>query len=544
LTLTVFWVEYQLWGLDTFGYHLINVLLHALSAVLIWRGLVRLGLPGAWWAALLFGVHPVHVESVAWISELKNTLSGFFYFASFLSALRFFQIKGDSRPPSAPSSHIYYWLSLFLFVCALFSKTVTATLPAALLLVLWWKRGISGRYVKNLVPFFVVGILMGVLTVWMEKEAGAVGEEWDYSVIERFLIAGRILWFYAGKLIWPSVVFSYPRWHIDSGQLWQFAYPLAVLGLVAWLWLYRGKTGKGPLTAVLFFAGNLFPVLGFLSVYPMRYSFVADHFQYIASVGLLALFTSFIFYYLNNKIAYGFYAARAVMILALVLCAAATWGLGYHYRDSETLYRWTLSRNPASGLALNNLGNYLSSRGDHQEAIALLTENLVHSPDKTLAYNNLGEAWVEAGQPQRALEYFREAMRLDPKMEETRVGYGDALRRLGRREEAVRHFQAALREGSDLPNIHYKLGLTLIEVGRPEEAARELLKGLAINSEWPSAYFNLGVAWVMSGRLQKAAWSFREALRIEPDFKEARRHLEALEKKLRIGGLRREGRLN
>jgi hypothetical protein len=286
---TSFWLEFHLWGLWPLGYHLVNVLFHGCSAILLWRVLLRLGVRGAWLAAAVFALHPVQVESVAWITERKNILSGVFYLSALLAYVRFLGLGRGGFGPRGRWG--WYWLALVLFLCALLSKTVTCSLPAAILLLLWWKRSrLRLNDVLSLVPFFVLGAALGLTTAWMEQHyVGAQGAEWALSWLDRCLIAGRALWFYVGKLVWPArLAFIYPRWQIDSA-LWQYCYPLAAVGLVVCLWVLRRRIGKAPLVAALYFGGTLGPALGFINVYPMRFSFVADHFQYMASVGLLTL---------------------------------------------------------------------------------------------------------------------------------------------------------------------------------------------------------------------------------------------------------------
>ena len=279
---SAFWVFYQLWGDNTLGYHLANIVLHASSAFLVAVILRRLAIPGAVLAALIFAVHPVNVESVAWMTELKNTLSGVCYLGAALMYLRFDESR-DRR---------WYALAAGLFVLALFSKTVTATLPAALLVIFWWQRGrIRWREdVVPLLPFFAIGVAGGLLTAWVERaQIGAEGPAFQFTFVERCLIAGRAFWFYLGKLVWPTdLMFIYPRWQVSQQVVWQYAYPIALVALVAALWWYRTRS-RAPLAAVLFFAGTLFPALGFFNVYPFIYSFVADHFQYLASLGIIVL---------------------------------------------------------------------------------------------------------------------------------------------------------------------------------------------------------------------------------------------------------------
>ncbi len=302
LLLTSFWVEYQLWGLAPFHYHFINVLLHVLNALLLWRALRFLKVPGAMMAAAVFALHPVNVESVAWISERKNVLSGLFYLSALIFYLRFSlpdsypgKLTAESEKTSSSKNSIrFYVLSMIFFLLALLSKTITCSLPAALLLLLWWKKGrIEWCDIKFLIPMFLIGFVLGINTIHMETQAGAQGAEWAFSFLDRILIAGRALCFYAEKLILPiNLTFIYPRWEINSGIWWQYCFPLAAGIIIVLLWVFRKRIGRGPIVAVLFFSGTLLPALGFFNVYPHRFSFVADHFQYLASIGLISLVVS------------------------------------------------------------------------------------------------------------------------------------------------------------------------------------------------------------------------------------------------------------
>ncbi|MDI1318806.1 MAG: hypothetical protein PSW75_01255, partial [bacterium] len=279
---SAFWLEHHLWGDATLGYHLLNVLLHATTACLFGRLLQRLAVPGAWLAALLFALHPVCVESVAWISEQKNTLSAVFYLAAALAYLRF---DDGERTPRR------YVLATGLFVLALLTKSVTATLPAALLVVGWWRRGRLDwrRDVRPLLPWFVLAGASGLFTAHFESALiGAQGADFNLGVLQRCLLAGRVVWFYLGKLAWPAdLIFIYPRWTIDTAVWWQWLFPLAGLALLGGL-AWWSRQSRGPLAAALLFGGTLFPVLGFVNVYPFVFSFVADHFQYLASLAVFA----------------------------------------------------------------------------------------------------------------------------------------------------------------------------------------------------------------------------------------------------------------
>ena len=285
LVFTSFWIEHKFWALDPLGYHLDNIIIHCINAVLLWRILYFLGVKGSWLAAAIFAIHPVQVESVAWITERKNLLSGFF---SFLSLYFFLKFYNPDKPlnfnedQNGERPWPIYGVSLFFFICALWSKTVASTLPAVILLIHWWKQNsIRKKIFLMMIPYFTLGFVFSIITIQLEKfKVGAIGPEWDFSFLDRLLIAGRALWFYIGKLVWPNpIIFTYPRWSIDDSIWWQYIYPVTFLFLIFLLWHWRKNIGRGPLTAILFFAGSLFPALGFFNVYPMRFSFVADHFQ-------------------------------------------------------------------------------------------------------------------------------------------------------------------------------------------------------------------------------------------------------------------------
>lgn len=469
LVFTGFWLENRVWGMQPTGFHVVNAVLHFLGALLLWRLLWLLELPGAWLAAALFALHPVHVESVAWVSERKNVLSGLFYLAAAIVVLRG---AGVTREPAA---HTFgrTLLGLALFQCALFSKTVACTLPAALLLVLWWKRGrIARREVLELAPMFVLGIGFGLLTAWLEKSAvGATGVAWDHSGYERVLIAGRVVWFYLGKLAWPDpLIFSYPRWEIDAAQHWQALYPLAAGLALVGLWLARERIGRGPLVALLFFGGTLLPALGFFDVYPMRFSFVADHFQYLASVGPLAL-----------AAAVGTHASRRAGApgrwIGLALAGVVLAGLGTltHqrvpvYDGLESLWRDTVSQNPSSSLAHYNLGNLLRDRGERESAIHHYRQAVAFETTLTLAHNNLAGVLVQGGDTREAIVHYRRAVELDPDYALAHYNLATVLRDLGRLEAAIDHYAQALRADPDYAQAHYALGRSLAEAGRPDDA--------------------------------------------------------------------------
>ena len=279
---TSFWLEHKLWGYSFSGYHLVNVLWHSLSVVLVYRIVNKLKVPGALLAAGIFAVHPVMVESVGWMTEQKNTLSTMLYLGSMLTYLEF----DESRRRS------HYVLALGLFALALLAKSVTVTLPVAMLVIFWWKRGTLAwrRDIGPLVPFFLLSVVSGLMTVWVERKlVGAEGAAFELNYLQRTLLAGRAVWFYLGKLLWPvNLSFTYVRWTIDPSQWWQWIFPIAALIATLALWSIRGRW-RAPLAGWLFFCGTLFPILGFVSLYMFLYTFVADHLQYLASLGIIVV---------------------------------------------------------------------------------------------------------------------------------------------------------------------------------------------------------------------------------------------------------------
>ncbi len=403
---TTYWIEYRIWGLWPAGYHTTNILLHGLATCLLGMVLSRLNVPGAWLAAAIFAVHPVHVESVAWITERKNTLSAVFYL---LAALTYLKSRESETKPNWP----WYAATIVLFCCALLSKTVTVTLPAALLLVTWWKFGkITRRDIAFLTPMFLLAIPFGLLTAWLETHhVGTRHIDLGLSPIERLLVAGRAFWFYVGKLLLPvELTFIYPRWEASAAVWWQYLFPISFFALIAGLWTQRQRIGRGPLAAGLFFAGTLAPALGFVDVFPMRYSFVADHFQYLASIGIIVLVAAIV----ATKLTPRFHRSQLIFAASLLLAilGVLTWRQCGIYTDAETLWRDTIDKNPKAAIAYTNLGNlYTRENRNLDEAIRLLTTAIqLKTDDPADAYSNRAVARQLRGDLPGALEDFTAAI--------------------------------------------------------------------------------------------------------------------------------------
>jgi tetratricopeptide (TPR) repeat protein len=518
---SAFWLFARLWGDDTLGYHLVNIVLHAFSGVLVVVILRRLEVPGALLAGALFALHPVHVESVAWMTELKNTMSGALYLLSALAYLHF----DDSRRRTT------YAVALVLFALALLSKSVTATLPAALLVVFWWRRGRVdwSRDVVPLVPFFALGLSSGLLTAWVERTfIGARGAGFDLTVLERGLIAGRAAWFYLSKLLWPvNLIFVYPRWNVSQAVWWQYLFPLALVALLAFAWRYR-TTSRAPLAALLLFCGTLLPALGFVNVFPFRYSFVADHFQYLASIPMLALAAAGLTALARRWLPAPAPAIAAAAVLLGVL-GSLTWLQSRQYVSAETLYRETIARNPGAWMAYNNLGSLKlqgssTSARDASEAAELVQQALRLFPDNPEAHNSLGVAYQRLGRLDAAEREHQEALRLLPSYAGAYNNLGIVAEQQGHLEDAVHYYSTALRlhkRERDRVEAYHNMGSVLRKLGRYDEAIAQIEAALRINPDYADAHGNLAMALVRAGRPDEAIQHYREALRLKPDYAEA-----------------------
>jgi tetratricopeptide (TPR) repeat protein len=486
---SVFWVEHKLWDELFLDYHLVNILLHAFSAVLLLKVLQRLEVPGAHFASAIFALHPVNVEAVAWISELKDTLSGVLCLGSVLAYLSF--DRGRSRKS--------YAIALGLFLLGLMSKTVIATLPAALLVVFWWKRGKVGwkKDVLPLGPYFLAGLVAGLFTAWVERKfIGAQGKAYDFSVIERFLVAGRAFWFYLGKLYWPeNFIFIYPRWNIDQTIWWQYLFPASALALLAALWRLSRRY-RGPLAAFLFYAVTLFPALGFFNVYSFRYSFAANHFLYLAGIGPITLAAAGIAGLLDRfKNRQPFPKAGFYGVVLLVL-GVLSWRQSGMFVDSETLWRTTINRNPDCAMAYNNLGVLLQQRGQLDEALADFQKAVTLQPDSAEAWTSLGRALFQKGQRDKAVVGLRKALEIRPDYVVGHNNLGCAFFEMGMLDEAIIQFQIAVELQPHDETAQANLGNALMKKGRLDEAMLHLQKALEIKPH-DLAVMN-SLAWILA----------------------------------------------
>src|SRR6516165_4394753 len=440
LVYTTFRIERALWGLNPSGYHWVNLLLHVANALLVWRVLVRLNVPGAWLASAIFALHPVQVESVAWITERKNVLMGFFFLLTLLAWIAF--VDERTRRP-----WVFYCLALVTYVLALSSKATACTLPAALFLILWLqKKPITMRRLMQIVPFVILGIGMGLLVVWWERYHQGTNRAAFaiLSPIERILVASRAIWFYLSKIFWPSnLTFIYPRWSISPANLLDYIWLIAGIAACVAIYFIRRYVGRGVEVAAAFFVATLSPVLGFIMLFTFRYTFVADHYQYLACIGPIAVTSAGI---ISSSDRFAQYRAAIVSVSLLVVASLGvlTWRQAATYSDVETLWRTTLARNPECWMAHTNLGLVLLQENKIDDAIAQYRSALQMQPDSWDAEYNLGTALVGKGQVDEAILHCEKAVRMRPTDPDAQVSLGNALFQKGRIDEAIAHYQKAI----------------------------------------------------------------------------------------------------
>src|SRR5437016_4163935 len=492
LVYTIFRIERALWDLNPSGYHWVNLLLHVANALLVWWLLVRLNVPGAWLAGAIFALHPVQVESVAWITERKNVLMGFFFLLTLLAWIGFIDER-TKRPWR------FYVLALGLYVLALSAKSTACTLSAALLLILWLqKRPITKQRLIQIIPFVILGTGIGLLAVWWERyHQGTNRAVFPFlNPIDRILVASRAIWFYLDKLIWPTnLTFIYPRWNISPAHLLDYTWLLAGTVLCVAIYFLRRYVGRSVEVAAAFFVITLSPVLGFIMLYTFRYTFVADHYQYLACIGPIALVSAGLVT-VSNSLEYG---PRFLSVLGIVIFSALgllTWRQSASYRDSETLWRTTIDKDPGCWMAESNLGSELLEGGDIDGAIAHLEKSLRLKFDVLEAHNALTWALFRKGDADAAIAEAHVALNFDPTNADTHTVLGMALMTKGRLDEAIAQLSKAIELLPNHSRAHYHLAVALAEKGETVDAIAHYEKAIKAQPDLFEALTNL--AWIFS----------------------------------------------
>jgi len=482
-TSSVLWFEWRLFGENATGYHILNILLHAANAILVWQVLKSLKIPAALLTGLLFATHPVNVASAAWIAEHKNTISTLFYLLSILSYLKFRNTDEISC----------YWKALVLFLLALLSKTSVVMMPFVILGIGWWQdERISWEDLRHALPFFGLSILLGLVTVWFQYTNAIAQETVRYDdFLSRLAIAGRAVWFYLSKALFPvRLCFIYPRWELPATSVFSFLPIILLIMFFTFLWINRKKWGRPLLFAVGYFVVTLIPVLGFLDIYFMQFSLVADHWQYVSIVGITALLAGGGATMLRNWGArYPFMLMAGLALIAVF--AGLSWQRAHIFKNEEALWCDTISKNRAAWMPHNNLGIVLMSDGRYRESVHHFSEALRIKQDYWVAWYNMGNAFLEWEKPDKAITSYFESLKLKPRNAAALNNLGYALFQTGRVEEAIQFYSEALKVEPLYENAHLNLGDAMTKLGKLEEAVYHYSQALKVNPCDAVAHYNL-----------------------------------------------------
>ena len=518
------------------GYHITTVLLHLLGALSLWRLFAVMKLPGAWLAALIFAVHPVCVESVAWVSELKNTLSLPLFLWSAIHYIAFDDLVSAGAAPGDRRAAKHYVAAIAFFLLAMFAKTSVVAMPVLILLYAWWKRNaVTSRDLVFAAPFFVISIVLGLITIWYQH-GRAIGQETIIvgGLDSRLASAGLSLAWYMKILAWPVHLLPiYTKWAVDPPQVWQFLPWPVLVGVTWWFWQNRATWGRHALFGLGFFLLMVAPVLGFITISYMRITWAADHFIYLPMIGIIGVVVAGVASWARRLSAEErsyVQVGTAVLVVALTLLAhgdAACWV------NEDALWTHTLTYNPNAWQAHNRLGAKKFSRG-HVENLGpeagLRPEMGVEQtrigpqtriqnlgafyhfswstflrPDLGETHNNLGTAW--SARAQSALQQGNKAA-ADMCM-----------------TKAVEQFAEACRVTPHVPAIHVNLANSLAAAGRFSEAAEKYAELVGQEPNNPALINNYGVALYKSGRTEDSIVQFRKALEIAPGLKDAQESL-------------------
>jgi protein O-mannosyl-transferase len=492
LTLTTFWMEHALWGLGPLPYHLVNVLLHGACAVLLWRVLRGLRVQGAWLGAALWALHPVAVESAAWITEMKNTESGLFFLLSILFFVRWLRAKELDRRTGGSWN---YALTLLFAALAMASKSSAVILPVVLCLCAWWMEGRwRWRNVTKVLPILLMAMVASALPIWSQslQLATVTDPQWVRTWPQRLATAGDAVWFYLGKLLWPHPLIAiYPRWQIDAGQWVSYLPLLAVIVILSVFWFKRELWSRACFFAFAYFMAALLPILGLVDNFIFQFSFVFDHFQYLASIGPLALTGAGLARFSDMVIPKKPWLQSGLCAGLLLFLGMTSWQRTWVYQSQETLWTDTLAKNPTCWVGQYNLGSIL----------------------------------LQKGQVDKALEHFQNAVEINPNYLEAHSNLGLALLQKGQMDEAVAHFKKASEIAPNSLSTHYNLGVALFRNGELDEAVAQYRKALEINPNSLETHYNLGLTLFKKRQLDEAIAQFLEVLRLKPDFSPAQDYL-------------------
>ncbi|HUB67274.1 MAG TPA: tetratricopeptide repeat protein [Candidatus Methylacidiphilales bacterium] len=470
LVITMFWVEHALWGLAPLPYHLVNVCLHAACAVLLWRVLENLKIPGAWLGAALWALHPLQVESAAWVSEMKNTQSGLFYLLTVL-----FFVRGLRAKTLNLKSHSWnYGLTLLFAALAMLSKTSTVILPAVLCLCTWWMEDRwRWRNLVGLIPLFVMSATAIALT--MQPNSSEIKTRIEPEEMrtwpQRVATAGDAIWFYLGKLLRPRPLMTiYPRWQVDAGQAASWLAILAALVILSVFWFNRRGWSRPWFFAFAYFLAALSPFLTLIDQSFWQYSLVEDHLQYLAAMGPLALAGAGLLRFSHWILPGKWWLQSALGAGMLLILGIGSWQRAWVYQSEEAFWTDALDKNPTCWMAQNNLGFALFHEGRIDEAISWFQKSLAINSHDAETHYNLGVALWQEGQADPAIIEFQNALAIDPNYIEAHNNLGVALFQKGRMDEAITQFQEVLQLNPD--DVHTQDNLAKAQAAARQSASQ------------------------------------------------------------------------
>ncbi len=501
MVFSVFDVEWHLWGASALGYHLVNVLLQVGNALLLWWVLRKLRIPGAWLAAALFAIHPVQVETVGWVAELKNLLSAFFMF---WAAGCFLNAWPMPESPTASQGAVegqpamrwgWYLLATGLYTLGLLSKTLACTLPVILLVLLWYRSArIRVRQVWSLAPWLLMGVAAGLVTIHIEhsNSVGTNGSHWAFSIGQRFIIAGRAFWFYISKLFWPNPLLEiYPRWNVNQMGGWQWIFPAAAVGLVAALWLLRRRIGRGPFAAILVFGLSIGPVLGFINFYTQLFTFVADHYQYIACIGVLVLAAAGLRLVTNRA---GKWSQKAYWLMSIIILASLglqSWGQSVLYESPAYLWGYVYRYNPNNFMTLTSYGASLISLGVQTHHPSVIRRGMHYLdasekiwPNYSTTDVNLGQGYYYLGEYRQAMHKFMEFLIYAPQSRLVRWQFADSLAHVHRYAAALAVYKEIAKDQPKDALTQWRMAEIYLVLGDKANARKHWLKAMALQPLW------------------------------------------------------------
>lgn len=514
LTSTLFWIEYRLFGLNPMPYHVVNVLLHAVSAVGLWLVLRRLGLAAAWLGAALFAVHPVVVSTGAWVAEGKNTVAMVFAMASLLAMVQSNWIENERF------SRRWYVASIGLFILALLAKAAVVMLAPALLVLIWWKRGrlVTGDLLRA-APYFVLSLIFGLITVWFQthRSIGEIDprpEGW----LSRIAGVGWCAWFYMGKVILPiNITMVYPRWDIPGSAVAMIPLVLLVVILGALcITRNRYRGGRGVVAALAIYFLMLLPVLGLVKMAIFQHSLVADHLQYFAVPAATALIGSTVIHLLGKSNLSA--STRNGVVGALVLvCGAMAFERSRYFETHEILWTDVIAKNPQSPLGYFQRASSRAANGLHEKAVLDYRAVLAINPEYDGARFGLGTSLAALGLRQEAIVELQRVCAVANPPFQALNNLGNALVKVGRIRESIEVFDRAILRKPQDPELHYNRSIALQKLGQVQEAMDSLQQAIRLAPDHVGAMINLGALCMKADDLQRAEFYFRSALNHEPE---------------------------